>query len=316
VIDLAPFDYPNGRNPAEVVLARYREGDSRSTAAVALGTLAEIASEGKILARCFPWHRLRYEDTSAIRLELAARFEPRGVNLRLSVLRAVLRVAWRLEYMTAEERDRALDFRNVGGSGRLRGRALGRGEIAAIFEACERDHSPAGPRDASLLGLLYAAGLRASEVTALDLADWNRETGVLEVAGKGGRHRRAWIGPGLAAALEEWLEIRGTSPGPLLYSVARYGLVVPRRLTRQAAQWVCRKRGGAMRLEPFSPHDLRRSFVSHLLDAGADLGTVRALAGHADVSTTVAYDRRGDPARRAASERIVLPYRPRGARRD
>ena len=90
-----------------------------------------------------------------------------------------------------------------------------------------------------------------------------------------------------------WLALRGDTPGPLFWPVTKGGKLRPRRLSAQAMLYVTRRRGRGAGVERFSPHDLRRSFISDLLDAGADLSTVQKLAGHAQVQTTARYDRRG-----------------------
>jgi site-specific recombinase XerC len=308
LLELEVTVYPEGRNPAAVVLERYAPGASRRTARQCLESIAWLASGGQIPAARFPWHRLDYAATSKLRDAMRRRWAPRGVNLRLAILRAVLRVCWRLEYMTGEEKERAIDVPSIPLSTKLRGRELDRGEIGALLESCARDRSPAGARDAGILGLLYAAGLRAQEVADLDLASWNPTAGELDVQGKGRKHRRAWARGGLALALEEWVAVRGRRPGPLFFPVDRRGKIGTRRLSPQASRWVCQKRAASAGVAHFSPHDLRRSFVSHLLEAGEDLSIASALAGHAGVETTAAYDRRGEDARRRAAEKLHLPY--------
>jgi integrase len=79
-------------------------------------------------------------------------------------------------------------------------------------------------------------------------------------------------------------------------------------MTPEAIYQMLRKRGAAAGVEVFSPHDLRRTFVSDLLDAGEDIVTVQKMAGHANVSTTARYDRRGNAAKRRAAARLTVPY--------
>jgi len=190
-----------------------------------------------------------------------------------------------------------------------RGRALTRREIRALFRVCQQDPRPSGARDAALLAFLYGAGLRRSEVIALEVGDYELETGALLVrAGKNRKDRVAYATNGTRAALTAWLQVRGVEPGPLFWPVDQAGRMTPRRMTSQSVLEILERRGRQARVAPFSPHDLRRTFISDLLDAGADITTVAALAGHANVTTTARYDRRGEQARRRTAELLVVPF--------
>jgi site-specific recombinase XerD len=175
--------------------------------------------------------------------------------------------------------------------------------------ACSRDTSPAGARDAALIAVLYGGGLRRSEAVALDLADYNREIGELVIRrGKGRKDRLAYAANGAADALADWKTIRGAEPGPLFCHVNKGGRVVPRRLSDQAVLHVLAKRAKDAGVAAFSPHDLRRSFISDLLGAGADISLAQHLAGHASVTTTARYDRRSEMAKRKAAALLHVPY--------
>ena len=112
--------------------------------------------------------------------------------------------------------------------------------------------------------------------------------------------------------MADWITVRGTEPGALFCHIDKAGRVVVRHLTDQAILYVLHKRAEEATVAHFSPHDMRRTFISDLLDAGADIATAQRLAGHASVQTTARYDRRGEITKRRAAEMLHVPYnRPR-----
>jgi integrase/recombinase XerC len=143
---------------------------------------------------------------------------------------------------------------------------------------------PARERDLAILELLYGSGLRVSEAAALDLDDLDRDTGTVRVTGKGRRERLVPLGTMAARALDRHLGRRGTASGPLFTNRrgARLGVRTIHTIVRRAAR-------AAGLLRPVSPHTLRHTFATHLLDGGADLRTIQELLGHRRLSTTQRY---------------------------
>ena len=297
---------PLDQSPAAVYLAQLTT-KSRRTQASALAQLAQMLGYADALS-C-PWHRLGYQHTAAARAQLAQRYAPATANRMLAALRRVLQEAWRLGLMTAEQYERAADLKVVKEERLPSGRALDGAEIAALFAACGADATPAGIRDAALLAVLLATGLRRSEVVALDVSDYTLGSGALLVrSGKGRKDRLVYVGAAVAvAALADWLTIRGAAPGPLFTAARRGGHITQRRLSDQAVALILQTRARQAGVADVSPHDLRRTFVTDLLDAGADIATVQKLAGHADPATTARYDRRGEQTKQDAARLLDLP---------
>lgn len=298
---------PMATHPVAVYLARLSVG-SRRTIRPALVVVAEIASGGVADALQMNWAALRYQHTQAIRARLAAIYSPATANHHLAALRGVLKEAWRLGLMGAEDYHRAVDMAPVRGETLPRGRALSDGEVRALFGALTSG-GPGDARDAALLAILYGCGLRRAEAVALDLTDYDKTTGALTVRhGKGNKARVCYAPSGARVAIETWLQARGDSPGPLLCAVNKGGRIELRPITGQAVLYVVRKRAEQAGIAQFSPHDCRRSFISSLLDAGADIATVQKLAGHSNVTTTARYDRRGEETKRKAVDLLHVPF--------
>ena len=308
--ELVPVAMPADQNPALVYLASLAPG-SRRTMEHALDVIAELITGGRLDRVAMPWGALRYQHTQKIRRDLAERYAPATVNKMLSALRGVLRDAWRLGYMSAEEYQTAIDLKPAQGErpDQAAGRALSGGEWRALIEACIADESAAGVRDAAILGVLRVAGLRRAEVAALTLGSYDRNRQILTVKGKRNKTRAIPIeDPGALGALADWFHVRGLRRGPLFTQIRKGGHVTGEGLTDQAIYYILEQRREAAGVEPFTPHDLRRSFAGDLLDEGVDLATVQKMMGHSSPTTTAGYDRRGERAKRKAATKIHLPY--------
>lgn len=179
---------------------------------------------------------------------------------------------------------------------------LSHADIRALLAAPDTTR-PAGLRNAAMLELLYAAGLRVSELINLKVVDLNLEAGFVRPFGKGGKERVVPVGRTALGVLIAYLEkarphlLKGT-PSPFLF-VARRG----RPLTRQGF-WKLLKQYAVQAgiRAPVSPHTLRHSFASHLLEGGADLRVVQIMLGHADIATTQIYTH-------VSSERLKAVHR-------
>jgi integrase len=157
--------------------------------------------------------------------------------------------------------------------------------------------------------LLRGTGLRRAEVAALDLADYDVDSGEMTVANDRDQSERiVYIPAGARATLNDGLMMRGSAPGPLFYGVVKGGKLAPRRLAGQAFALICAHRAAEAGIAPLTPHDMRRTFISGLLDGGAELTVVQHLAGHADQATTARYDARGEAAKRRAVEQMHIPH--------
>ena len=295
-------------HPALVYLARLAPG-SRRTMSEALTVIAGKVSAGHSTLWTLAWHELRYQHTAALRSVLAEQYAPATVNKMLAALRGTLKECWRLGLVSAEDFHRAADLPAVRGSVLPRGRALSAGELRALLQICAQDRATAGRRDGALATTLYGAGLRRSEAMALEVRDYGVETGALTVrSGKGRKDRMAYAPSGCRAALEAWLSARGPEAGPLFVPINKAGKLALRVMSDQAVLYILRKRAREAGLAAFSPHDLRRTFIGDLLDAGADIATVQQMAGHANVQTTVRYDRRGEGVKKKVAELLHVPF--------
>jgi integrase/recombinase XerD len=168
--------------------------------------------------------------------------------------------------------------------------APGAEDVRTLLEAPNAE-SPLGRRDRAMLELLYAAGLRVSELIRLRLPNVDFDTSCVRLVGKGSRERVVPLGRAARARLEEYLHLarpplaRGTRARPELF-ISRRGVPLSRQMVWKLLKRYLRQASLDARL---SPHSLRHAFATHLLDGGADLRAVQAMLGHAEIATTQIY---------------------------
>ncbi|MGE7839212.1 site-specific tyrosine recombinase XerD [Lysinibacillus sp. NPDC093712] len=163
-------------------------------------------------------------------------------------------------------------------------------EIEALLVAPNRS-KPQGIRDVAMLELLYGSGMRISELIALDLADIHLTMGFVRVFGKGGKERIIPLGKSALSALSVYLDgARGTLQGKYPKTDAFFINQRGKRLTRQGCWKLMKEHALKAGIQhELTPHTLRHSFATHLVENGADLRAVQEMLGHADISTTQIY---------------------------
>jgi integrase/recombinase XerD len=162
-------------------------------------------------------------------------------------------------------------------------------DVEALLDAPDRN-KPEGLRDSAMLELLYGAGLRVSELILLEMTGINQEAGFVRVFGKGSKERVVPVGRMALTAIRNYLD---HARPLLLKNRSSAYLFVTRRgsaMTRQSFWHLIGRYGRLARLKKrVTPHSLRHSFATHLLEGGADLRAVQMMLGHADIATTQIY---------------------------
>ena len=187
-------------------------------------------------------------------------------------------------------------------------KALTLDQVTALIDGVQGDDAVAR-RDGALLETLYGTGARISEVVGLSIGDIDLHDGLVRLMGKGSKERIVPLGRMAVAALGRWLDVGGRNElapkqwarrgdAEAVFLNQRGG-----RLSRQGAFGIIKERGAAVGLrDELSPHVLRHSCATHMLDHGADIRTVQELLGHASISTTQIYTK-------VSTERLVNVYK-------
>ncbi|MEK0083608.1 site-specific tyrosine recombinase XerD [Benzoatithermus flavus] len=261
------------------------------------------------------------DDIRAYLADLAAR----GMRSSTTARRlAAIRQYYRFLYLEGRRRDDPTTHIDTPKQSRRLPKLLEEEEIEALIAAARAKEGPEALRLVALLELLYATGLRVSELVGLPLSALAPDRTVLTVRGKGNKERMVPVGSAAREALAAWLGVRPyyvTEPGRqrwLFPSRGRSG-----HLTRQRVAQLLKTLAPEAGIDParLSPHVLRHAFASHLVAHGADLRAVQAMLGHADIATTQIYTHvqterlaavvaRHHPLARPASAQAPAPVEP------
>lgn len=240
------------------------------------------------------WSALRYVHVATLHATLAEQgYAVATVNMVLAALKGVAQTAFNLGQMDANALARIKAVKGVRGDSEAAGRALSREEVRLLLEATKaHPYKVRQKRDRAMLLTLCGGGLRAGELVALEARDYDASTRTLTIRqGKGRKKRTVMVSPVVGKALAAWVKTSAGN-GCLFCRIHRCGSIMDQPLTTAGLTGILRQLQETAQISPFTPHDLRRTFITRLLEQGADLNIVRQLAGHSDISTTALYDRR------------------------
>ena len=265
----------------------------------ALNTIARRLAK-KHTADTYPWHRMRYRNVVWVRSWLEARYKPATARRHMAAMRMVFQECVPLGLITTSRLYELMATKNIPGDSELPGHVIGLGDIGAMMTAC--GDSPLGHRDRAVLAVLCGAGLRVVEAARLSVESINLARMEIMVLGKGLKHRVVPISAMTAELICPWMTARTDRPGPLFPQGHTLKRDVLEPLTTSGIRKLITRLSGRALGRVVTPHDLRRTYITRLLEVGADVITVSNLVGHVDPKTTKRYDYRKDDRMRAAVE--------------
>ncbi|CAG9001347.1 MAG: Tyrosine recombinase XerC [Candidatus Celerinatantimonas neptuna] len=297
---------PIAKNPAINYLISLQSKRSRQTMKSFLNIISKKLGTSD-LTEC-PWHKIKRQHIHAvIESLLHDGRSPATVNTYLAAVKGVMLEAWTMKLIDTDTYQHIQKIKSIRGSRVDKGRSLTSGEITQLFQTIEKDKTAKGLRDAAIVATLLGCGLRRSELVTLNIQDVEKTTKTIVILGKGNKQRRAFVPDSTWKYISDWIEeIRGNYSGPLFTRIRRFDDVTFNRISDQAIYHILQTRQVEADIHSFAPHDLRRTFASMMLANGEDIVTVKDAMGHASVTTTQRYDRRGDERLRRASQRIIF----------
>lgn len=307
---LRPLDIGISREPKLPPLQSYLAKLAPSGRAAMLSSLKTVAKllDAGASVEDVAWHLLRYEHLAALRVRLKETWAPRTVNRVLSALRGILKIAFKTGWVPDSGlRDYQIAITIESLPQRTlseHGRALSEDELKRLFVACKVWTPLLEKRNAAILAALYASGVRRDEASKLNRDDYDPDEGTLRVLkGKGGKFRLAPVVSKYQKYIVAWLDGRKDNLAPLfLRSRGSGNGPLDLRLGPRGINKIIEEIRVAAKVKPFTPHDLRRTFATRLLERGADISIVAKIMGHESINTTAIYDKRGEAEKRKIVE--------------
>lgn len=292
IIDQRLYAAPQSINPAAAYVLSLQSQNSKKTMSSFLNKVAFLLGYNSFMET--PWHELRRHHVQAIIGKLTEQgLSPSTINTYLSAIKGVSFEAWTAGMMTAHDHSMIKEVKSLRGKRIRRGKALNQENIRRLLDI---DLSaPIGVRNFAIFSLMVGCGLRRAEVVSLDVRDLDMENGRIIIRGKGDKERVLYVPKGTLDSILEWVQKSGlTNEDPLFTRVLRHNVITTSRLSSQAIYYFMKAQQERLDLPSISPHDLRRTFATMLLQKGEDLITVKEAMGHNSVDTTQTYDMRGE----------------------
>lgn len=279
-------------NPAAAYIMSLQSNNSKKTMRSFLEKVAVLLGYSSLMDT--PWQELRRHHVQGIISKLTEQeLSPSTVNTYLSAIKGVALEAWTSGALSADDYAMIKSVKSLRGKRVRRGKALTQSDVKQFLNI--DINLPIGLRNFAIFSLMVACGLRRAEVVSLNVADLDVENGRIIVRGKGNKERVLYVSSGVVASIQNWIQRAGLQlEDPLFTRVLRHNVMTNKRLSPQAIYYFMKEQQERLGLPDISPHDLRRTFATMLLQKGEDLITVMEAMGHNSVETTQTYDMRGE----------------------
>lgn len=293
-------------NPAQTYLLSLESNQSRISMRSYLNRAIQIISENDCIED-FDWTKLTHEMVYKLKDALKQENKsPSTINAYLSCFKGAAKEAWRQNIIDIDTLQHINEVKRVKGTREPKGRALSLDELNTILDQCMSQDGLIAMRDAALIALVYGAGLRRSEAASLQLSAYDPNKGEIRVLGKGNKERINALNKRVMDIIDCWIAERGINPGYLFTRVYKGNRLTSHGITSQTVYDIIIRRYKEAGLKRMTPHDLRKTFATNLLENGEDIFTVQALMDHASVETTKIYDKRSESVQRKASRALPL----------
>ena len=289
-------------NPAELYIQTLDSAISVKNVTYALNRIALILS-GKQCLFTFDWSGLSYQKITLLKSQyIKYELSANSINTYLALIKGVCRQSWKVGLMTTDCYMLIKEIKRVKGTSLCSGRSLDYKEIKRLVSYYQGLDTPIGYRNAAIFALTYGTGLRVAELCNLTINDYNGES--LSIIGKGNKQAIMPVPSFIRVVLNEWLGFLGRDAYFIFVRVGRYGVIHDSNISPKSVRYICNVARDTLSINHFSPHDLRRSFATNLIECGVDLFTVQNLMRHTSIDTTRRYDMRTNKTKISAVERL------------
>lgn len=296
----------NKRNPALSYLNGLSSENSCVTMQNCLKQVAKMLGQDDLFKT--DWSALRRHHCLHIMDVLKAReLAPATINLYLYAMKGTAREAWSMDLMPQAAYLKIDAIKCLHYARLPTGCSLTTRQCRQLLKVCE-DGSLRGIRDRALLAVMMGCGLRRAEITGLNVTDWNEKDRTFTFVGKGNKQRKVFLPPTMLDPFKRWMNIRGFDEGAIFPAIYKgngeHEFFKIRNMLPSSINRIVQRRAKQAKIPDISPHDLRRTFATRMLEAGIDLFVLQQSMGHANLATTTRYDRRGDKAKEKAAKAL------------
>ena len=297
--------YLSGKNPATIYLDSLGSPRSAITMKNCLDNVAKMLGREDVLD-C-DWGSLRRQHIQYVMNKLKNKnIAPSTINLYLYAMKGVAREAFNNDVMPQLAYLKISIMKGMAYQRLPVGRSLTAYQCRKLLKICD-DETLRGKRDKALLALMMGCGLRRAEVVGLKMEHWNAKESTFTFIGKGNKQRKVYLPPDLEPILQSWFLARGKTEGtlfPAIYQGSGDPVFGSKNMLPSTVYRIVKRRATQAKIPKITPHDLRRTFASKMLEAGVDLFVLQQSMGHASLAITARYDRRGDKAKAKAAKAL------------